>query len=491
MSAITDLISSGLTGPSACGHKGSDSSSQSVLSKAIDRQVYGLVNRGVNSVVGKYNRSVQTGLSRFVSKGSQQILDAIGVPKGSLPELGNISSVVVTTGVDAANQLFQGIISGQVTQGGVNSLSSYDVARAAGGTNLVAKQMLSLSGLAKLSQTAGIPGVIGGLLAGATIPGGESIVKNYAADLLEFAPKFKFMYVVQFNFNGAYQHNHQFKNDFAFLIKQFDRPNITVQHDDVNMYGYRTKVPKMTTYEPISIQIHDDNQNKSMNFFATYLRAISPIANIPVTDTGLAKSPTDFQNSSMSYDSTGKYGNLSTNSYAGSFGPLQIINDGTNSENAMTVLSSISLYHVYDYGQFMNVYNFSNPKIQQMSLDAVTSDENGVNALTLQIAYDSVYIESGRKASGFIPDTYEGIQLHTPLSGIPACGNQEVVDSSSGTHYSQAELLAQQDAGLFNTPSKSPTVGLLASAGGVVNNVANIASSSVSSVVSGVKSLFS
>jgi hypothetical protein len=407
---------------------------QSTISNSVDRQVHGIVSRGVHAVTGKYNNSIQSGLSRFVSKGSQQILSALGIPASSLPELSNISGAIVSAGVDAANKIFQGILSGDVTQKSVNSLSSLDVTKAAAlNNNATASQMLSLGSLVNVSQlqgTGSIASVYGASVSGSTTGANgqaEKIkpVKAYADDLFLHAPKYKFLYVVEFKFNGGMS-GKEFKNDFAFLIKQFDRPNISIQHDDVNMYGYRTKIPKSTTYEPITIQIHDDIHNKSMNFFASYLRAVSPIANVQgSTD------PLSYQQISMQYDLTGHHGTLATNNYAGSFGTLQTPQGTSSTEDSMTILSSINLYHVYDYGKFMNIYEFKNPKVMQMSLDALSMEDAGLSSITLQLAYDTVFIDTGVSAKGKVPDIYEDVTLNTHLEGLNANGEVQHKDNES------------------------------------------------------------
>ncbi len=392
---------------------------QSIISKSVSRQVYGIANTGVNTVAGIYNRSVQSGISRFVSKGSQQILDAIGIPRSSLPQLGNLGSAITLAGVNAAGQLFQGILNGTVTQHSVQAVSSYDVAlAAAGNNNSTAHHILSLSDLVHLYQSQGLSDV-NNVANNLINPYLNTTVKNYAADLIRYAPKYKFLYVVEFIFNNNYI-NTSFQNDFAFLIKQFDRPNINITHDDVNMYGYRTKVPKSIAYEPFTIQLHDDIQNKSMNFVTSYLRAVSPISNIP----GGAGStdPTSYQESSMQYDLGGKHGDTPTNNYASSLGPL--IGD------AIVLLQEINLYHVYDYGQFMNAYRFKNPKITQLSFDSLSMGEEDGSMITCQFAYDTVYIETGLPAYGNIPDNYDGVELDNKLEGIPTTNRQLVPDVS-------------------------------------------------------------
>jgi ketosteroid isomerase-like protein len=108
----------------------------------------------------------------------------------------------------------------------------------------------------------------------------------------------------------------------------------------------------------------------------------------------------------------------------------------------------------------MNVYNFKNPKIIQMTLDALSMEETAGASMTLQLAYDTVYIETGVPASGTINqhEVYDGLELKNTLVGMPTNHNQHVADSvTTGSQevVNSAPASAPDIFGFSNTPLSS------------------------------------
>lgn len=109
----------------------------------------------------------------------------------------------------------------------------------------------------------------------------ECSASPYAMDLVNYSIKHKFMFVVEFVFNepyhtGAIDTN---QNIVATLVKQANRPNITYEYEEVNMYNFRTKVIKNSVFEPIEVILIDDDKNYSMEFLMNYIRETVPITN--------------------------------------------------------------------------------------------------------------------------------------------------------------------------------------------------------------------
>jgi hypothetical protein len=199
----------------------------------------------------------------------------------------------------------------------------------------------------------------------------------YATDLISFAPKFKFLFVVQFEFTAPYVESD--KLQASFVIKTSTRPNINFEYDEVNMYNFWTKIPKRTVYEPMSMTFYDDNKNQVMQLYDRYLKAMSPIANMPF-EQKMEDVRGGYDNIGMSFDA---------DTYSASYGP-------TADPDTMNIFKRITLFHVYDWGKLMNVYKFFNPKILQMELDELTMVDNGDgNEMTFQFAYDGMHIETG------------------------------------------------------------------------------------------------
>ncbi len=213
----------------------------------------------------------------------------------------------------------------------------------------------------------------------------------YATDLISYAPKFNFLFVMDVQFSAPYADQWgEIGNAMAFVVKRSTRPSVEFEYEDVNMYNFWTKVPKKTIYPPVTMSFYDDNKNAAHLFYTAYMRAMSPIANIKAD--GLSQTGAYEQNS-MNYalgssNATFKESAKKLPGWASSLGPLQ--------DNANSVIERIRLYHVFDYGRLMNIYNFYNPRIMTFTPSDLNMAETGDGAeFEFQFAYDGMFIEPG------------------------------------------------------------------------------------------------
>ena len=213
----------------------------------------------------------------------------------------------------------------------------------------------------------------------------------YARDLIAFAPKFNFLFVIDVQFSSLYQEAWKdIGSTMAFVVKRSTRPEFTIEYEDVNMYNFRTRVPKHVTYPNVRMSFYDDNKNAAHLFYTAYMRAMSPIANMlngqPETleyeqnSMNFAKSP-----ASSTFDGQAP----ALRGYSASLGPLL----GTNTKS---ILNRIRLFHIFDYGRLMNIYNFYNPRIVQFTPTELNMAESGDGAeFEFEFAYDGLFIEPG------------------------------------------------------------------------------------------------
>jgi len=211
---------------------------------------------------------------------------------------------------------------------------------------------------------------------------GGSEPSNYATELIAYAPKYKYLFIVELEWKPSYAQ--QMKDiQAAFVIKNSTRPNVNVEYEDINMYNFRTSVPRRVTYQPMTMRFYDDNRNQSMIFWNAYLKAVSPISNMNF--------PGMFDESGMGFDSLNSasaYG-FSTHNYSASYGP-------TNTPTEKNILAQINLYHIYKQGQLRNVYRFYNPKIENLVLDDVDmSDGSNGNEVEITFKYDALNVSTG------------------------------------------------------------------------------------------------
>lgn len=195
----------------------------------------------------------------------------------------------------------------------------------------------------------------------------------YAMDLFRLAPKHKFLFVCEFVFNGNYAEVGQgktHKNEFALVIKDFEKPKIKSEYDTVNYYNFRTPIVKKTTHDPLVIKFLDDRQNVSMKFIHEYLKATHPI-------TAVGPESADF------YEDNG----MNWNS------PMNSSSTAVLEDDLRTIIKEIKVYHLYDFGAKMNVYHFTNPKVIEMNLDNWNMHESDGSEITTVFGYDGLFIE--------------------------------------------------------------------------------------------------
>ncbi len=200
----------------------------------------------------------------------------------------------------------------------------------------------------------------------------------YAFDLISRAPKFKFLFVVQITLSTAYQSamGDAGKN-LAFVVKNSTRPNVNIEHEEINMYNFWTRIPKRADYEPITMRFLDDDKGLAHLFYTTYLRSISPITRFePGFD-----SVDWLQTNSMNLNRADLAGAASLTALEG---------------NTTSIISDIKLFHLFNYGKEMNVYSFKNPKLLTMNLDELDMAESTTGSeIELQFAYDALHINPG------------------------------------------------------------------------------------------------
>jgi len=323
---------------------------------AVLSQVSNAIRTGTTSIpglqdTGAFNTafgSITNANPSDIVAGGNVVYNTLGINTAAVPALSVVNPDTVNTANTQAQSIFQQVANGTFTSDQIVPslmLPFQDL------VNLAAQTVANVSGAIALNCQ----------------------VSPYAEDLVGRAPKNKFMFVVQFGLNPPYSSIfNNFATGTAFVVKQSTRPNVEFEYDEVNMYNYRTRVPKRTIYQPMKLTFYDDNTNNVTQFYNSYLTAISPIANISSNT-----SPAQYELESMN-DA------LSTISSA-SLGALQ----GDN----VTFLNYINLYHVFQYGEYMTIYRFFNPKITNLSPDDLTMMESGNGSeMEIEFTYDALNI---------------------------------------------------------------------------------------------------
>jgi len=291
----------------------------------------------------------------------------------------------------------------------------------------------------------------------------EITVSPYAMDLFAFAPKYKFLFVVQFTFNDPYMQDSHFQKQFAFVVKKSTRPGVKYNMEDVNYYNFRTKVVTKAELEEMSMTFYDDGKNNANAFYTAYTRIMSPILNysdpsqvLNLEAQGLTK---DHFNSTM--DVPGIIGAMPyTNQNSSSTGPL--------AKSNKTIINNIRLFQVYDYGQKVNIFTFYSPRLTSLDLDDVDMSNSEINLMDIKFNYESMYVDLARDMKevnledltnqGLYPLRYNGdgsaTGMDTATMGEGVFSNQPMPTGNIGSVNAIGDEFIHPDMGVVNTTPK-------------------------------------
>lgn len=263
----------------------------------------------------------------------------------------------------------------------------------------------------------------------------------YAMDLIRYAPKFKYMFAVEFVFSDAYRKAMSEMGYYlAFVVKSSTRPKINFEYEELNMYNFRTQAIKRTKFEPMNIKFLDDNQNKAGKFHATYLSIMSPQTNMSskyATKAPFEESGMDFTNldgKEMFLDASSSV-SLTAPKYASSTG--QLVDDTT-----INVLKEVRLYHFFNYGRQANTYTFINPKITGLDLDDLdmaAADSGG--EMSLDFVYDSINVttdidlSTDKNKKMVAKVTGDAIASNYPIISVHASGEKKKNSSEDDSFF--------------------------------------------------------
>lgn len=326
----------------------------------------GAVGAGLRTLASASN-SIRTGcgalptsIGSSLSSGANWVLQTSGIDPSYVTSLQDFNPGVANVAYSQAQQIFQQVQSGNFK------------------TTDIPNYLQDLQNLQRLGSNIYTPSSSNNAIAV------DCTASPYAMDLIARQPKHKFLFVVQFIFQAAYTELTDL--DFAFVVKKSSRPTVKFKSEDVNYYNFRTKVNTMTEFEPMTMTFHDDTQNYAMRFYNAYRNAMSPVTNINL-DYGLIGP----EQRGMQYDDANKIpavdGSILGQDYSASRGPLE--------QDSIQLLKSIRLFHVYDAGRLMNLFEFSNPRMTEMSFDDLDmSVGNEGTEMTINFDYDSVFIKT-------------------------------------------------------------------------------------------------
>ena len=267
---------------------------------------------------------------------------------------------------------------------------------------------------------------------------------RYAADLIQYAPKHRFMFKVEFKFNPTYVEKlmgGREKNAFTFLVKMVDRPKVEFVYEDVNYYNFRTKVLKEIRHDALAMTFIDDIGNNTTDFFNAYRKSYSPISR-NAFPTGL--DPRLAATTGMNF----------------SFPLIENQQDtaarGFLANNAINVLDSVIIRQIFAHGTRMCEYTFHNPRILRFDFDEVNHETGEGNGLSVQFDYDALYVSEMMNPDG------------TPS---PMWGKTDILGNRPGSGSGGISPAQRVAGGLFDSAINAGTRMLGGAASGIVGNV--------------------
>lgn len=399
------------------------------------------VNGAVSKVIGDFTTAQNQGtVSSFLNQGYQQLFSAMGYDPNQVAIMNQDSSnPVLNAGVAGASEVFMSIVNKKLDNSNFGPLKSLNTLQSLIQNptvtiyeNLPAsltKMHWFVVAMETLLRKNNLPNVS---TFGTLNPAVLVDTSSYAQDLVEqHVPKQKFLFLMNIKFKGSFAS--VFQNGFTFEVKRVDRIKTRIDYEIVNMYNFKTPVAKSVMYEPITVELHDAIDNFTFAFFLTYMQIMSPVFRSNIagiagqprqsnTQGGQTSTPANIIDSSgMNYDG-GYYGgsDAASNPWSGSLSPAALQNfGGATSANPavlpyeeLTIIDEITIYHVYGFGIYTDVYHYINPRITDFSLDNLDMADSGTNSISFNFMYDAVNVESHRSTTD--ADVLVGLKQSVP-----------------------------------------------------------------------------
>lgn len=245
--------------------------------------------------------------------------------------------------------------------------------------------------------------------------------KTFLSDSYALAPKYKFLFHVEFGINtqsvqpfwGTQQPN------FGLLVKDVRLPSYRFSTSILNQYNRKRLAQSKINYEPVEINFHDDNSNvinKLWYAYYTYYYKDAVKGGSLTDSTPNTANPYDRKRNIYSYDSDSKldwgYVGESTGTSAGANMPKE----GVGKE------SFFSYIKIFGFNQHkFTQYTLINPMITQFSHDTYDYDiGNGVMTNRMTVDYEYVQYNEG---------TYNGDD--TPVPAMPYFADAASYDKES------------------------------------------------------------
>jgi len=223
----------------------------------------------------------------------------------------------------------------------------------------------------------------------------------YVADNYARAPKLGFLYFVSFSINpnvvGDQGWANSAQKDVGLLVKKIDMPKFKIATETVNQYNRKVNVQTKITYEPVSIEFHDDNSDITNGLWKNYYKYYYVDSNYG-----------DISNGNAAYQNS-KY---STTDYA----------YGLKNYQNTNFFDHISIFVLHQH-KFTEM-TLSNPLVSSWEHDKLDqSNGNNILANKMTVVYEDVIYRQGEIVKGSNPENFAARYYDTDASPLSIGGN--------------------------------------------------------------------
>ena len=274
--------------------------------------------------------------------------------------------------------------------------------------------------------------------------------KTFRPNAYQYAPKFKFLFHVDFEINeNAYAAGNLEGANFGLAVKTVKLPSYKFDIHTMNQYNRKRIVQTKIKYDPIDIQFHDDNGNIITklwyNYYTYYYKdALQPMVQSSGRQTILPRTQPNNSSNLENYNVRTTYSPKSAiagNNDWGYIGETSTPVTNLNAGQGQTKVPFFKSITIYGFNQHnFTAYTLINPIITSFGHDTYSYAEgNGIMQNTMSIEYETVTYSEG---------AIDGSKPSNVITSFGQDANYDRTPSPISRPGSQANILGQ--GGLVN-----------------------------------------
>jgi len=236
--------------------------------------------------------------------------------------------------------------------------------------------------------------------------------KLYVEGSYARAPKFNHLYFVAFNFNEKVIRDPSWLKsgvrEVGLLVKSFSLPRFKIKTEEMNQYNRKTQVQTKITYDPVTLEFHDDNSEITNGLWKNYYRYYYTDSIYGGKDDVAQVKPSQISLGEKLFGGIFKPGSKRTATQQLTKFPEAFTNNkygektypyGLDNNQSLPFFKSIDVFILHQ--QKFTQMTLINPKITSWDHDEVSqSDSSKVMKNKMTVVYESVLYNDGRIGKG-------------------------------------------------------------------------------------------